>query len=145
MHLSADIFNTQNYWIKFCMAAYVKSCWEHNIKMSSPTIAIIRRQFTEKKPLSQKNIVRMYNFSLKQCDMMTDEASHCLVTISYTRIRDNGYVRNNRTDCWERCFLCGVRVNQRFGGTCRLHLQGPRISQARNQHETLYPRRQNSS
>jgi hypothetical protein len=27
-------------------------------------------------------------------------------------------------------------VNGRFGGTCRLHLQGRRISQARNQHES---------
>jgi hypothetical protein len=26
-------------------------------------------------------------------------------------------------------------VNWRFGGTCRLHIQGQRISQARNQHE----------
>jgi hypothetical protein len=26
-------------------------------------------------------------------------------------------------------------VNWRFGGTCRLHLQGRKISRARNQHE----------
>jgi hypothetical protein len=26
--------------------------------------------------------------------------------------------------------------HQRFGGTCHLHLQGRRISQARNQHES---------
>jgi hypothetical protein len=28
-----------------------------------------------------------------------------------------------------------LKVNQRFGGTCRLYLQRRRISQARNQHE----------
>jgi hypothetical protein len=31
---------------------------------------------------------------------------------------------------------CGqLQVNRRSGGTCRLHLQGGRISQVRNQHE----------
>jgi hypothetical protein len=29
-----------------------------------------------------------------------------------------------------------LKVNQSFGGTCRLHLQDRRISQAKNQHET---------
>jgi hypothetical protein len=29
-----------------------------------------------------------------------------------------------------------LKVNQSSGGTCRLHLQGRRICQARNQHET---------
>jgi hypothetical protein len=29
-----------------------------------------------------------------------------------------------------------LRINRRFGGTCRLHLQGRKISQARNQHES---------
>jgi hypothetical protein len=29
-----------------------------------------------------------------------------------------------------------LKVNGRFGGTCRLHLQGRRISKARNQRET---------
>jgi hypothetical protein len=28
-----------------------------------------------------------------------------------------------------------LKVNQRFGGTCYLHLQGLKVSQARNQHE----------
>jgi hypothetical protein len=28
-----------------------------------------------------------------------------------------------------------LKVNRRFGGTCRRHLQGQRISKARNQHE----------
>jgi hypothetical protein len=28
-----------------------------------------------------------------------------------------------------------LNVNQWFGGTCHLHLQGQRISQGRNQHE----------
>jgi hypothetical protein len=32
--------------------------------------------------------------------------------------------------------LCSsLEVDRRFGGTCRLHLQGRRISHARNQHE----------
>jgi hypothetical protein len=31
---------------------------------------------------------------------------------------------------------CGpVKISRCFGGTCHLHLQGPKISQARNQHE----------
>jgi hypothetical protein len=30
-----------------------------------------------------------------------------------------------------------VKVNQHFGGTCYFHLQGRRISQARNQHEAV--------
>jgi hypothetical protein len=51
--------------------------------------------------------------------------------------------------------FCGItpfspfKGNRCFGGTCRLHLQGQRISQVRNQHEADYtvlcPRRQNSS
>jgi hypothetical protein len=28
-----------------------------------------------------------------------------------------------------------MKVNRRFGGTCRFHLQGERISQARNKRE----------
>jgi hypothetical protein len=33
--------------------------------------------------------------------------------------------------------LCSpLRVNRCFGGTCRLHFHGRRVSQARNQHET---------
>jgi hypothetical protein len=30
-----------------------------------------------------------------------------------------------------------LKVNRRFGGTCRLHVQGKTISKARNQHEAL--------
>jgi hypothetical protein len=30
-----------------------------------------------------------------------------------------------------------LKVNRRFGGTYRIHLQGWRVSQARNQHETV--------
>jgi hypothetical protein len=31
-----------------------------------------------------------------------------------------------------------LEVNQRFGGTCHLHLQGKKICQARNQYEAEY-------
>jgi hypothetical protein len=35
--------------------------------------------------------------------------------------------------------LCSpLKVNQHFRGTCRLHLQGRRICQQRNQHETRW-------
>jgi hypothetical protein len=34
-----------------------------------------------------------------------------------------------------------LKVNRRFGGTCRLHLQGRRISQARNQSESRWQAR----
>jgi hypothetical protein len=69
---------------------------------------------------------------------------------------------------WDTNLCSPLKVNRRFGGTCRLHLQCQRISQARNQLESswqaelcdivlgnfcwpwtnykaLYPRRQNSS
>jgi hypothetical protein len=36
---------------------------------------------------------------------------------------------------WDVMSCSPLKVNRRFGGTCRLHLQGWRISQARNQHE----------
>jgi hypothetical protein len=39
--------------------------------------------------------------------MMTDEDSYCLVTTTYTHISCNGYARNNKSDYWERRFLCG--------------------------------------
>jgi hypothetical protein len=36
--------------------------------------------------------------------------------------------------------FCGLlKANRRFGGTCRLHLQGRRISQARNKRESRCP------
>jgi hypothetical protein len=37
---------------------------------------------------------------------------------------------------WEKTLNSLITVNQRFRGTRRLHLQGRRTSQARNQHET---------
>jgi hypothetical protein len=36
---------------------------------------------------------------------------------------------------WDITPCSPLKVNRRFGGTYRLHLQGPRISQARNQRE----------
>jgi hypothetical protein len=36
---------------------------------------------------------------------------------------------------WDITQCSPLKVNRRFGGTCRLHFQGRRISQARNQHE----------
>jgi hypothetical protein len=44
---------------------------------------------------------------------------------------------------WDITPYSPMKVNQRFGRTRRLHLQGRRISQARNQLESR--RRQNSS
>jgi hypothetical protein len=35
---------------------------------------------------------------------------------------------------WDITLCSSLKVNQRFGGTCRLHVQD-RISQARNRHE----------
>jgi hypothetical protein len=36
---------------------------------------------------------------------------------------------------WDITLCRPLEVNRRFGGTCRLHLPGRKISQARNQHE----------
>jgi hypothetical protein len=36
---------------------------------------------------------------------------------------------------WDITFCSPLKVNRRFGGTCRLHLQSRRISQARIEHE----------
>jgi hypothetical protein len=36
---------------------------------------------------------------------------------------------------WDITLRSPLKVNQRFGGTCHLHLQGRRIGQARNQYE----------
>jgi hypothetical protein len=36
---------------------------------------------------------------------------------------------------WDVTPCSPLKLNRRFGGTCRLHLQGRRISQARNQRE----------
>jgi hypothetical protein len=33
---------------------------------------------------------------------------------------------------WDKTSCSPLEINQRLGGTCRLHLQGERISQARN-------------
>jgi hypothetical protein len=37
---------------------------------------------------------------------------------------------------WDITPCSPLKVNRRFGGTCRIHLQGRRINQARNQHES---------
>jgi hypothetical protein len=37
--------------------------------------------------------------------------------------------------CWDITYCSPLKVSPRFGGTCRLHLQSWRVSQARNQHE----------
>jgi hypothetical protein len=37
---------------------------------------------------------------------------------------------------WDIAPCNPLKVNRRFGGTCRLHLQGRRINQARNQRES---------
>jgi hypothetical protein len=36
---------------------------------------------------------------------------------------------------WDIILCSPLKVNRRFGGTCRLHLQGRRISQERNEYE----------
>jgi hypothetical protein len=36
---------------------------------------------------------------------------------------------------WDIKPCSSLKLSRRFGGTCRLHLQGRRISQARNQHK----------
>jgi hypothetical protein len=41
----------------------------------------------------------------------------------------------NSSVFWDITPCSPLKVNRRFGGTCRLHLQGPRINHARNQHE----------
>jgi hypothetical protein len=38
---------------------------------------------------------------------------------------------------WEIMLCSQLKANQRFGGTCRLYLQGRRIIHARKQHEAL--------
>jgi hypothetical protein len=39
---------------------------------------------------------------------------------------------------WNIMLCSPLKVNQRFGGTYRLHLQGQRMSQARNQRESRW-------
>jgi hypothetical protein len=39
---------------------------------------------------------------------------------------------------WDITLCSPLKVNRRFGGTHRLHLQGRRISRARNQHENRW-------
>jgi hypothetical protein len=36
---------------------------------------------------------------------------------------------------WDITTCSPLKINRRFGGICRLHIQGRRISQARNQRE----------
>jgi hypothetical protein len=38
---------------------------------------------------------------------------------------------------WDVALCCPLKVNQGFGRTCRLQLQGRRISQARKQREAV--------
>jgi hypothetical protein len=38
---------------------------------------------------------------------------------------------------WDIILCSLLKVNQRFGGTCHLHLQGRRGSQVRNEHEAV--------
>jgi hypothetical protein len=40
---------------------------------------------------------------------------------------------------WDITLCSPLKVNRRCGGTSRLHLQGPKINQARNQRETCLP------
>jgi hypothetical protein len=40
---------------------------------------------------------------------------------------------------WDIRQCSSLKVNRRFGGTCCLQLQGRRISQAKNQHESTWP------
>jgi hypothetical protein len=44
---------------------------------------------------------------------------------------------------WDITPCSPLKVNQRFGGTCRLQLQGQRISRARNQSESMGQTEQN--
>jgi hypothetical protein len=39
---------------------------------------------------------------------------------------------------WDTTSCSPMKFNRRFGGTCRLHFQGRRISQARNQRESRW-------
>jgi hypothetical protein len=38
---------------------------------------------------------------------------------------------------WDITTCSLLKLNQHFGGTCHLHLQSQKISQARNQHEAV--------
>jgi hypothetical protein len=59
----------------------------------------------------------------------------------------------NSSILWNMTVRSPLRIDRRFGGTCRLHLQGRRISQERNQvasralskdYTVLHPKRQKS-
>jgi hypothetical protein len=39
---------------------------------------------------------------------------------------------------WDKMQCIQLTVNRRFGGTSRLHLQGRRVSQTRNQRESMW-------
>jgi hypothetical protein len=39
---------------------------------------------------------------------------------------------------WKTTLCSSLKVNRRFGGTCHLHIQGRKISQARNQRESRW-------
>jgi hypothetical protein len=46
---------------------------------------------------------------------------------------------------WDLTLYSPLEANWRFGGTCRLHPQGRKISQARNQRESRWQRRLTSN
>jgi hypothetical protein len=41
----------------------------------------------------------------------------------------------NNSIFWDIPSRSSLKINRRFGGTCRLYLQGRKISHVRNQHE----------
>jgi hypothetical protein len=65
------------------------------------------------------------------------------IPVGYWGSRDTDYERfealtavNMKSSIfWDITACSPLKVNWRFGGTCRLHLQGPRISRTRNQRE----------
>jgi hypothetical protein len=57
--------------------------------------------------------------------------------IDYFRIEVLTAVVMKSTVFWGITLCNPLKANRRFGGTCRLHIQGRRISQARNQRDYL--------
>jgi hypothetical protein len=62
----------------------------------------------------------------------SDKQSNNLMIVAFEVLR--AVVMNN-SSIWNITLRCPFKVNRRFGGTYRLHLQGRRVSQARNQRE----------
>jgi hypothetical protein len=54
--------------------------------------------------------------------------------LQYVGFADVGTVTMNSSLFWDMTPCSPVKVNRRFGRTYRLHLEGRRVSQARNQH-----------